>query len=130
MNTRTISTRYNQETIVNQLQVTDTAARYFKLFSFVLILLLTPMLSHAVDIRGRVDRINPLTKKPVPYSNANVTLQQKDKTIRRTRTGRNGIYYMQNLNHGQYKIKVNNQKGIPITLRNTNSQDINPILVR
>jgi len=128
MNTRTISTRYNQEKIVRQVQF--TASRYFLLFSFFLILLVTPMLSHAVDIRGRVDRINPLTQKPIPYSNANVTLRQNDKTIRRTRTGRNGIYYMRNLKQGQYKIQVNKQKDIPITLGNSNSQDIRPILVR
>ena len=105
-------------------------ARYVVLFYFLLVMIFTPVLSHATDIRGRVDRMNPLTNKPVPYPNVRVTLWKNNKRIQQTRTGRNGLYYMKNLSQGQYALQVGKQPRIQITIRSDRSQDIRPILVR
>lgn len=105
-----------------------SGVHFVALFSLLLVLLFVPVLSHATDIRGRVDRMNPLTNKPVPYSNAKVTLWKNDKKVQQTRTGRNGLYYIRNLRKDQYTIQVNSEQPIRITISSDRSQDIPAIL--
>lgn len=88
---------------------------------------------NATDLRGRVDAIGPYASAPFPLAKASVKITQQNNTqsvIALYRTGRDGMYYFRNIPPGQYLLVVNNSLTVPIQVKNTQLQDIGPLLFR
>lgn len=96
--------------------------------------LLSPLPSHAVDIRGRVQvntNYNP-GWAPRPYANvALITFDQFNQPyiISSYQTGSDGMYFFYNLRPGPYRVVVNNGPSMDFYLNNVAYFDVAPIWV-
>lgn len=83
----------------------------------------------ATELRGRVDSRNNSTGYFFPRRGAAVNVMaQNGRLVGRAVTGGDGMYYLSQIPPGNYVLVVNGVR-FPLSVGNTRSQDIAPVLV-
>lgn len=106
--------------------------KLIKLLFFLLIF--SPPLSLATDLRGRVDISHSYASTPFPAQGINVQLysinQAGAQVVGNSVTGFDGMYYFYGVAPGNYLIFIQPNWNFNLVVINTRLQDISPILLR
>jgi hypothetical protein len=101
---------------------------------FIFLLLFLPSLALATNLRGRVDATHSYSSAPFPARGAHVQLVPQPPATQGPAvsffTGGDGMYYFSNIPPGQYMLVINNNLRFPLTVVQTNVQNIPPVLLR
>ena len=96
-------------------------------------ILLSSITLNATDIKGRINGINSISKKPYPLKGIDIEIYVKDNQnwIKKDTfiTNSDGMYYFKNLESGKYTIQVNGKANYPILVLDQESQELPPIVI-
>ena len=84
----------------------------------------------AVELRGRIDGMNPANGLPFPLANAQVEIFFNGQPVARALTGFDGFYYFSNIQPGMHELVVNRRIRLPVLIQPQPYQDIPPVLVQ
>jgi len=102
----------------------------------IIFFLLIPSIVSAggVDVRGRINGMNPYSHAPYPLGGITVDLYFMSnygwQYISKYITGPDGMYYFKNISPGYYTIQINGRQNYSIRILDRRYQDLPPIIIR